>query len=197
MGDPIVCGVAVENEIFKQANNQVSQVRLRVLPLPRSLLLAVCTILQAGTGRRDSTNPQPVGLLSAWHRRRAARAALVPGTRPAWQQAPLCQPSACASPPAAQAYKAKFRNLHFNLKDAANPDLRRKVRPAWEPDMPLRAGQAGDGGACAEPPPGESPPPLLEEFPVPAAAPPPPPHTHTHTPPTPPPPHRPVPRSLH
>ncbi|PSC75709.1 Transcription elongation factor A 2 [Micractinium conductrix] len=26
-----------------------------------------------------------------------------------------------------QAYKAKFRNLHFNLKDAANPDLRRKV----------------------------------------------------------------------
>ncbi|KAL4441484.1 hypothetical protein ABPG77_001988 [Micractinium sp. CCAP 211/92] len=127
VGDPIVCGVAVENEIFKQANNQVSQVRLRVLPLPRSLLLAVCTILQAGTGRRDSTNLQPVGLLSAWHRRRAARAALVPGTRPAWQQAPLCQPSACASPPAAQAYKAKFRNLHFNLKDAANPDLRRKV----------------------------------------------------------------------
>ncbi|KAL4444245.1 hypothetical protein ABPG75_011982 [Micractinium tetrahymenae] len=49
-GDPIVCGVAVENEIFKQANNQVSQ-----------------------------------------------------------------------------AYKAKFRNLHFNLKDGANPDLRRKV----------------------------------------------------------------------
>jgi hypothetical protein len=27
-----------------------------------------------------------------------------------------------------QAYKAKFRNLHFNLKDAGNPDLRRKVR---------------------------------------------------------------------
>ncbi|KAL4855393.1 Transcription elongation factor TFIIS [Chlorella vulgaris] len=26
-----------------------------------------------------------------------------------------------------QAYKAKFRNLHFNLKDAGNPDLRRKV----------------------------------------------------------------------
>ncbi|PRW50840.1 transcription elongation factor A 2-like [Chlorella sorokiniana] len=26
-----------------------------------------------------------------------------------------------------QAYKAKFRQLHFNLKDAANPDLRRKV----------------------------------------------------------------------
>ncbi|KAI7837502.1 hypothetical protein COHA_008693 [Chlorella ohadii] len=25
------------------------------------------------------------------------------------------------------AYKAKFRQLHFNLKDAANPDLRRKV----------------------------------------------------------------------
>lgn len=28
-GDPIVCGVAVENEIFKQANSQVSQVRGR------------------------------------------------------------------------------------------------------------------------------------------------------------------------
>lgn len=26
-----------------------------------------------------------------------------------------------------QAYKAKFRNLHFNLKDDKNPDLRRKV----------------------------------------------------------------------
>jgi transcription elongation factor S-II len=25
------------------------------------------------------------------------------------------------------AYKAKFRNLHFNLKDEKNPDLRRKV----------------------------------------------------------------------
>lgn len=49
-GDPIVCGVAVENEIYKQAGSMVSQ-----------------------------------------------------------------------------AYKAKFRNLHFNLKDAGNPDLRRKV----------------------------------------------------------------------
>ena len=25
------------------------------------------------------------------------------------------------------AYKAKFRNLHFNLKDEKNPDLRRRV----------------------------------------------------------------------
>lgn len=39
-----------------------------------------------------------------------------------------------------QAYKAKFRNLHFNLKDGANPDLRRKVRARGAPHAaPCRA----------------------------------------------------------
>ena len=36
----------------------------------------------------------------------------------------------CCYTAAPQAYKAKFRNLHFNLKDEKNPDLRRKVW-AW------------------------------------------------------------------
>ena len=41
--------------------------------------------------------------------------------------------AAAARPPQANsgvtaAYKAKFRNLHFNMKDEKNPDLRRKVR---------------------------------------------------------------------
>jgi hypothetical protein len=39
---------------------------------------------------------------------------------------PVCLP-VCLPACLPQAYKAKFRNLHFNLKDDKNPDLRRKV----------------------------------------------------------------------
>lgn len=50
------------------------------------------------------------------------------GTPPTAAQRHGRPPGTCCALCAVQAYKAKFRNLHFNLKDAANPDLRRKVR---------------------------------------------------------------------
>ena len=126
-GDPVVCGVAVENEIFKQ-NGGVTQVG-------------------GGGVARGSV---AAGWGGAGWRAGAARLAGWEAGRPGLEEepvAPMSQPTASAPPlpralaplrlpslphPALplhppQAYKAKFRNLHFNLKDAANPDLRRKV----------------------------------------------------------------------
>lgn len=37
------------------------------------------------------------------------------------------------------AYKAKFRNLHFNLKDEKNPDLRRKVASLFATPLSMTA----------------------------------------------------------